>query len=95
MLRTAAQARFMCGYAGLGEISWHPADGVPNMSSKPKHENNKPSASEQEKARLERGLVAGLEGTFPASDPVAVIQPGLDGKVDLREQITRLVPARE
>jgi hypothetical protein len=33
-------------------------------------------ADEAERSRLEKALEIGLEDTFPASDPVAVIQPG-------------------
>jgi hypothetical protein len=33
------------------------------------------SADDAEKRRLEQALDVGLEGTFPASDPVSVIQP--------------------
>ena len=32
-------------------------------------------ADDAEKRRLEQALDVGLEGTFPASDPVSVIQP--------------------
>jgi len=31
--------------------------------------------SEAERRRLERSLEQGLEGTFPASDPINVVQP--------------------
>lgn len=33
-------------------------------------------ADEAEGSRLEKALEIGLEDTFPASDPVAVVQPG-------------------
>ena len=39
------------------------------MNSKPKH------AEDSNKARLEEELEEGLQGTFPASDPVSVAQP--------------------
>ena len=35
-----------------------------------------------ERNRLERALEIGLEDTFPASDPVAVVQPGSAPDVD-------------
>ena len=35
-----------------------------------------------ERERLERALEIGLEDTFPASDPVAVVQPGSAPDVD-------------
>ena len=38
--------------------------------------NEHASAHEAERSRLERALEIGLEDTFPASDPVAVVQPG-------------------
>ena len=61
------------------------------MSStrKPRHAD---TLGKEEKERLERELTAGLEGTFPASDPVAVTQPGPDGKVD---EAAELAPATE
>jgi len=37
------------------------------------HENE--HADEAERSRLEKALEIGLEDSFPASDPVAVIQP--------------------
>jgi nicotinate phosphoribosyltransferase len=48
------------------------------MSSKPKSETPKPADKkpETEKQRLERELEEGLEETFPASDAVAVTEPG-------------------
>ena len=62
------------------------------MSSTPKPRHaDKPG--KEEKERLERELTAGLEGTFPASDPVAVTQPGPDGKVD--EATVELAPVTE
>jgi hypothetical protein len=48
-----------------------------------------------ERRRLERALEIGLEDTFPASDPVAVVQPGppdLDEQA-FREQLALLAPA--
>jgi hypothetical protein len=39
-------------------------------------ENDKKKATEEEqRKRLERSLEEGLEDTFPASDPINVIQP--------------------
>jgi hypothetical protein len=38
-------------------------------------ENAQAHANEAKRNRLERALEVGLEDTFPASDPVAVIQP--------------------
>jgi len=35
---------------------------------------------EREKARREEELDEGLEDTFPASDPVSVIEPGIPGR---------------
>jgi hypothetical protein len=49
------------------------------MSAKAKAElpkSSQPISDEREK--LERALEEGLEGTFPASDPVAVTEPGRD-----------------
>jgi hypothetical protein len=46
------------------------------MSGKAKTELPKSSPPKSgEKERLERALEEGLEGTFPASDPVAVTEP--------------------
>ena len=39
------------------------------------HEHEHADSSQDERGRLERALEIGLEDTFPASDPVAVIQP--------------------
>ncbi len=49
------------------------------MSSKPKPDR-KPGAKghKPDKEELERELEEGLEETFPASDPVAVTEPGPD-----------------
>jgi hypothetical protein len=44
--------------------------------------NEHASADEAERARLERALEIGLEDTFPASDPVAAVQPGRTGVGD-------------
>ena len=52
------------------------------MSSKPKSAPPKPHGKthKPDKETLERELEEGLEETFPASDPVAVTEPGpLDG----------------
>ena len=43
-------------------------------AEKPADNADKPADS-AEKRRLEEALNAGLEGTFPASDPVSVTQP--------------------
>jgi hypothetical protein len=46
------------------------------MSGKAKTDLPKSSPPKSgEKERLERALEEGLEGTFPASDPVAVTEP--------------------
>jgi hypothetical protein len=39
------------------------------------HEKEDARADEAERGRLEKALEIGLEDTFPASDPVAVVQP--------------------
>ena len=39
-------------------------------------ENNHDDEATVERTRLEKALEIGLEDTFPASDPVAVLQPG-------------------
>ena len=48
------------------------------MTSKPKSATPKPTEKKHkpDKAQLERELEEGLEDTFPASDPVAVTEPG-------------------
>jgi hypothetical protein len=56
------------------------------MPSKPRPEHAKPAKDywTRFRARLERELEEGLEGTFPASDPVSVTQPAPpteDGRV--------------
>ena len=38
--------------------------------------NNHGDEATVERTRLEKALEIGLEDTFPASDPVAVLQPG-------------------
>jgi hypothetical protein len=47
------------------------------MPIKPKSEHAKPAKDHWTafRAQLERNLEEGLEGTFPASDPVSVTQP--------------------
>ena len=40
-------------------------------------ENNHDDEATVERTRLEKALEIGLEDTFPASDPIAVLQPGL------------------
>jgi hypothetical protein len=42
------------------------------------NEREKEDNGDREFSRLERALEIGLEDTFPASDPVAVIQPAPD-----------------
>jgi hypothetical protein len=56
-------------------------EGGLNMPGNPKSKPKKSGAA-KEKARLERELEEGLEGTFPASDPVAVTEPGPDRAAD-------------
>jgi hypothetical protein len=38
-------------------------------------EKKRPGEDEKERERLERSLEEGLEDTFPASDPINVVQP--------------------
>lgn len=57
------------------------------MSSRPKHRDDGATGHKEEKERLERALVAGLEGTFPASDPVAVTQPAPDDGAREEEEV--------
>ena len=54
------------------------------MTGKPKSETPRQPEKkpETEKERLERELQEGLEETFPASDPVAVTEPGVDDGKD-------------
>jgi hypothetical protein len=47
------------------------------MAIKPKTKPSKPPKASKE--TLERELEEGLEETFPASDPVAVTEPGARG----------------
>jgi hypothetical protein len=47
-----------------------PGDAIP-----PSREARAHRESEAERRRLERSLEQGLEGTFPASDPINVVQP--------------------
>ena len=52
----------------------------PHAASKParredKGENKAGAAKSDDRRRLEEALDEGLEETFPASDPVSVIQP--------------------
>ena len=54
------------------------------MSGKHKPGKAKPAKEHKnehkpDKETLERELEEGLEETFPASDPVAVTEPGVDG----------------
>lgn len=39
------------------------------------HESNETKKKEKAEERKERALEEGLEGSFPASDPVSVVQP--------------------
>jgi hypothetical protein len=52
------------------------------MSRRPAPEKSKSEAKEgkPDKKRLEEELEEGLEGTFPASDPVSVTEPGVNHK---------------
>jgi hypothetical protein len=52
-------------------MSRHPAPKKPKSEAK----QDKP-----DKKRLEEELEEGLEGTFPASDPVSVTEPGVNHK---------------
>jgi hypothetical protein len=59
-----------------------------NMTAKPKPD---PNSEAEKRKRLERKLEKGLEDTFPASDPVAVTEPGPpvrkpDGKKNKRNK---------
>jgi hypothetical protein len=45
-------------------------------------ENNHDDEATVERTRLEKALEIGLEDTFPASDPVAVLQPGPPDRVE-------------
>lgn len=47
----------------------------PTLKSTPP-KSGQPKSDDQ--VRLERSLEEGLEGTFPASDPVAVSEPGVE-----------------
>jgi hypothetical protein len=42
------------------------------------------AAEEARRQRLEKALEEGLEETFPASDPVSVIQPARHGRTSAR-----------
>jgi hypothetical protein len=53
------------------------------MSSKPKSASK---AYKPDKKTLERKLEEGLKETFPASDPVAVIEPAPDHDKDDKEK---------
>jgi hypothetical protein len=50
---------------------------IPNrtVSENQRKFESRRAAEEAEKRRLERALEVGLEETFPASDPVNVVQP--------------------
>jgi hypothetical protein len=50
-------------------------------------ENEHAPANETERGRLEKALEIGLEDTFPASDPVAVIQPGRTDWIKFKKSI--------
>ena len=47
------------------------------MDTKPRrhHDTAQAEAEEKERRRLEKSLEEGLEDSFPASDPINVIQP--------------------
>ena len=73
------------------------------MSSKHKPGKAKPEKQhekehERDKETLERELEEGLEETFPASDPVAVTEPGASGtaassnRPGCNESLTGLLP---
>jgi nicotinate phosphoribosyltransferase len=49
------------------------------MTSKPKSRTPKAKPQKPGKKQLERELEEGLKETFPASDAVAVTEPGVDG----------------
>lgn len=51
------------------------------MSANPRSVRKK-DGHEPARSALERNLEEGLKGTFPASDPVAVIQPAAAGRQD-------------
>ena len=52
-------------------------------------ENNHDDEATVERTRLEKALEIGLEDTFPASDPIAVFQPGLSPASARRQPIQR------
>jgi hypothetical protein len=52
------------------------------MTRKPKSQTPKAKKDKPDKKKLERELEEGLEDTFPASDPVAVTEPGTDDEED-------------
>ena len=51
------------------------------MTGKPKSQ----TPDQRDKEKLERELEEGLEETFPASDPVAVTEPGVERKPKKRD----------
>ena len=51
-------------------------------TSRNPHKDPKP-----DKAKLERELEEGWEETFPASDPVAVTEPGIDANDERRNRL--------
>jgi nicotinate phosphoribosyltransferase len=56
------------------------------MSGKHKPDKAKPKkASKPDKETLERELEEGLEETFPASDPVAVTEPGPEDGIEKKK----------
>ncbi|HEY2757712.1 MAG TPA: hypothetical protein VGJ01_18440 [Pseudolabrys sp.] len=58
-------------------MSRHPASEKPKSGGK----QEKPDKPDQrDKRELDRELEEGLEGTFPASDPVSVTEPGVNHK---------------
>jgi hypothetical protein len=53
--------------------------GIPNdtvgLDDKTRRDREKRDRDEAQKRRLERSLEQGLEDSFPASDPINVVQP--------------------
>jgi hypothetical protein len=59
------------------------------------YERARAKADEAERDRLERALEIGLEDTFPASDPVAVVQPSRQrGWAAWQKQLLEQPPSR-
>ena len=67
-----------------------PVHGKPHQYRAAKEpENNHDDEATVERTRLEKALEIGLEDTFPASDPIAVLQPGLSPASARRQPIQR------